>query len=147
MYGFNAFTLLLCFLAVTPVLLVLRIIAMEMRRKNVALAGGYTISLQAESTPEPSTTADAYAFERTHRHLTSTARCEVDRPLNVTVSQFAGDAVSKSYNANSFEYTIKRHSGAVRQEALDMGGFSQVPLLLYDKTGNCFTVHRRLSLN
>ena len=147
MYGFNVFTIFLCALALAPVVLVFRIIALEMRRKNVPLRDEYATWAEQDSGAQQQAEATPYAFERTHRHLTATARCEVDRALTVSVSQLAGNHSARPLNASAFEYTIKRHVGAIRQEALDMGGFSQVPLLLYDKTGNCFTVHRRLSLN
>lgn len=47
----------------------------------------------------------------------------------------------------TFEYTILPHQGSMRQNAPDLGGFTKVPLLLYDRLGNCVMVHRRLSLN
>lgn len=149
MEAFNIFTFLLCALAVLPVLLVFRIIAMETRKRRFSLLEDCSAWAVQDSGSERETAmaASEHAFERTHRHLTATARCEVDRPLKVTVPELAGKTVSRAVNPNTFEYTIKRHRGAVRQEALNMGGFAQVPLLLYDRSGNCFTVHRRLCLN
>lgn len=153
MDAFNIFTFLLCALAVMPVLLVFRIIALESRkRKQLSIIEDYATwavhdEQDTDETEDADAVADTYAFERTHRHLRTTARCEVDRPLTTSVAHFAGDTVARSLNPSTFEYTIRRHLGAVRQDALDMGGFAQVPLLLYDRAGNCFTVHRRLSLN
>lgn len=149
MDAFNVFTFLLCALAVLPVLLVFRIIALETRKRQISFVEDYSswAVQDSGSEREASAVADDYTFERTQRHLTATARCEVDRPLKLSVAQFASNTVSRSVNPNTFEYTIKRHVGSVRQEALDMGGFAQVPLMLYDRAGNCFTVHRRLCLN
>ena len=48
---------------------------------------------------------------------------------------------------STYEYTIRRHHGALKQQVADLGGFSRIPLLLYDRRGNCVLVHRKVSLN
>ncbi|HEX7070525.1 MAG TPA: hypothetical protein VF190_06955 [Rhodothermales bacterium] len=46
-----------------------------------------------------------------------------------------------------FRYTIRRPQAAVRKKMPDLGGFSEVPLRLYDQLGNRFTVHQKVRLN
>ena len=46
-----------------------------------------------------------------------------------------------------FRYTLKRPASAVRKKMPDLGGYSEVPLRLYDQLGNRFTVHQKVRLN
>ena len=57
------------------------------------------------------------------------------------------DTVAPSYQHRPFEYTIRRHAGAVRHQAANRGGYAEIPLLIHDRIGNSFIVSRRLSLN
>lgn len=52
-----------------------------------------------------------------------------------------------SYASDVFRYTIRRPAAAVRRQMPDLGGFSEVPLRLYDQLGNRFTVHQKVRLN
>lgn len=150
MDAFNIFTYLLCALAVMPVLLVFRIIALEARkRRQVSIIEddmAWTVQ-DCGSEHEVDVVGGDYDIKRTHEHLRATARCEVNRPFTARVANVDGGSLLHTLNPDAFEYTIRRHYGTVRQDVIDMGGFSQVPLMLYDRAGNYFTVHRRLSLN
>lgn len=57
------------------------------------------------------------------------------------------DTVADARSSAAFDYTIRRHTGAVWQSVPDLGGFANVPFLLRDRMGNCVTIHRRVSLN
>lgn len=74
---------------------------------------------------------------------------ELDRMDSTTrraVKQEA-DVLSETRPRRVFEYTIKRSTGIVWKRAVNLGGFTEVPILLYDRMGNSFTIHRRVCLN
>jgi hypothetical protein len=147
MNGISLYTLLLCAVALLPALVACRIVAMELKRRNAPRFTNLLMLWGPERAEENDTQDEHLAFERTHHHLRRTAQLEVDRPLKAAVHEFVGDTASNGMDVHAFEYTIKPQECAVMHKAMDMGGFAQVPLLLYDRAGNCFTVHRRLSLN
>jgi hypothetical protein len=53
----------------------------------------------------------------------------------------------RTRSSEVFRYTIRRPEAAVRKKMPDLGGFSEVPLRLYDQLGNRFTVHQKVRLN
>lgn len=70
-------------------------------------------------------------------------------PDEIGVLAGAESAASRhrSFPRDVFKYTIRRPTSAMRKKMPDLGGFSEVPLRLYDQLGNRFTVHQKVRLN
>lgn len=73
----------------------------------------------------------------------STESAEVD----VVAGDVSARARRRAYPNDVFRYTIRRPESTVRKTMPDLGGFSEVPLRLYDQLGNRFTVHQKVRLN
>ena len=76
-----------------------------------------------------------------------TAEVRVDPAGNIGTAGASGTSRRRSYPRDVFKYTIRKPVGAVRKKMPDLGGFSEVPLRLYDQLGNRFTVHQKVRLN
>ena len=80
------------------------------------------------------------------------AAAEVLGAETAEVSVSEGDLAERTrrrmYPSDEFRYTIRRPATAsARKKMPDLGGFSEVPLRLYDQLGNRFTVHQKVRLN
>lgn len=68
-------------------------------------------------------------------------------PINAISGDYGEQVRRRTYPSDVFRYTIRRPTAATRRKMPDLGGFSEVPLRLYDQLGNRFTVHQKVRLN
>ncbi len=95
--------------------------------------------------------AGFHSLESSHVHVAAEATPEVrnspveerDRTGSV---QYRFVAAERQLPAGS-EYTIRKNDLNTRRPARNGGGISDIALVLYDRKGNGFMVHRRLCLN
>ncbi len=139
----DLFTLFFSSMAVLPALLIFRIVFLELRRRRADLALQTALAGGAAADRKPGSPAN----ERARRDLWHSF--DVGTENSVRMSSLPSGAMTGDgeHSEFDFEYTIRRQPGALRTESLDMGGFSQIPLSLTDRAGNCFIIQRRLSLN
>lgn len=138
----HVFAIILGGLAVIPVLYTLRVLSRRQAASAPADFGAAAPSLALSASEEEEDELSSFAVPRR-----TTARAVFGREDRIG-ERTGGEARTPTGRASSpFEYTILPHRGTLRQNAPDLGGFTKVPFLLYDRVGNCVMVHRRLSLN
>lgn len=130
-------------LALIPVVLMARVVDLrsyQHRYQGRGLINSDYSMCEREGGEEFGFSNERYGLEYGVREESARTK-KMDEPLRSTGETFSARSPSP------FEYTIKRQAGDVWQVVADMGGFSEVSLLLYDRLGNSFTVYRRVSLN
>src|SRR5690606_34848949 len=88
-------------------------------------------------------------FDRVHQHARIRVRTVASVTPETAEIKLGDDAAvdaprPREFTGEVFRYTLKRPNSAVRRRVPDLGGFSEVPLRLYDQLGNRFTVHQKV---
>lgn len=144
MEWFTVTTAALGFLAAAPAFLIAYLIYTHSRvRAMTATAPAHDELLYAGALRQ------ALARSLAERSVPVAADREaVQVDLRAAVRQAASNYVApQTTGQRLFVCTIKPLAHVAPRQALNFGGYGEVPLLLHDASGNCYTIYRRIYLN